>query len=377
MVIFAVAFGTNVPTPLLLLYQERLDLSATVLTAAFGVYAAGLLPALLFAGPASDRLGRRPVVAPFVLLAAATSALFLLAASSTPVLFAGRFLQGAVSGVVFSLGSAWMAELVGDAGTAARHTTAALGSGWALGPLTSGVLAQWAPAPTVLPYVVHLALMAVGLANLPRVAETLHQRAAAGPLVNLGVPPAARRVFVTVVLPVAVGVFAFPSIAVTVLPLLLQPAMPGIDLAVTGLVAGVALLSGVAAQPLERRLGAARAGPAGLAAGAIGIAVSLVAAQLDAWPLLMPAAVLLGVCYGLCLACGLTIVNRIAAPEARGALTSTFYACAYLGFGAPLLLTLAGGGMFRAPLIGLMAVAAVAAAALATPPAQRLLAARP
>ena len=43
--LFAVAAGTNVPTPLLLVYQERLGLSAEVLTALFGCYAAGLVPA--------------------------------------------------------------------------------------------------------------------------------------------------------------------------------------------------------------------------------------------------------------------------------------------------------------------------------------------
>src|SRR4051794_16216831 len=56
--LFVVAAGTNVPTPLLLVYQERLDLSAEVLTALFGCYAAGLVPALLLAGQLSDRLGR-------------------------------------------------------------------------------------------------------------------------------------------------------------------------------------------------------------------------------------------------------------------------------------------------------------------------------
>ena len=51
----------NVPTPLLLVYQERLGLSPEVLTALFGCYAAGLVPALLLAGQLSDRLGRRLV----------------------------------------------------------------------------------------------------------------------------------------------------------------------------------------------------------------------------------------------------------------------------------------------------------------------------
>jgi MFS family permease len=71
-------------------------------------------------------------------------------------LFAGRFLQGAVSGVVFSVGSAWLGELVGSPARAARLTTAALSAGWGLGPLTAGILGQWFPAPTVLPYLVYL-----------------------------------------------------------------------------------------------------------------------------------------------------------------------------------------------------------------------------
>ena len=66
--LFAVAAGTNVPTPLLLVYQERLGLSAEVLTALFGFYAAGLVPALFLAGRLSDRLGRRRVALPGMVL---------------------------------------------------------------------------------------------------------------------------------------------------------------------------------------------------------------------------------------------------------------------------------------------------------------------
>src|SRR5918999_4074655 len=85
--LFVVAFGTNVPPPLLLVYRDALGLSATALTGAFGLYAAGLVPALLLAGPASDRFGRRLVVVPFVLLSTITSLLFLGAGSSAPLLF--------------------------------------------------------------------------------------------------------------------------------------------------------------------------------------------------------------------------------------------------------------------------------------------------
>ena len=185
--VFVAAFGTNVPTPLLLIYRDELGLSSNALTGAFGVYAAGLVPALLLAGPASDRFGRRPVVVPFVLLSVATSLLFLGAGSSVLLLFVCRFLQGAVSGVVFSVGTAWLAELIGEPARSARLTTAALGGGWALGPLTSGLLAQWAPAPTVLPYLVHVALTLVSLVLLPAVPETLAPAdRRAGAVINLG-----------------------------------------------------------------------------------------------------------------------------------------------------------------------------------------------
>lgn len=373
-ILFVVAFGTNVPTPLLLVYRQELGLSPTALTGAFGVYAAGLVPALLLAGPASDRLGRRRVVTPFVVLAAATSLLFLGASAAEPLLFVCRFLQGAVSGVVFSVGTAWLAELVGRPARAARITGAALGGGWAIGPLLAGLLAQWLPLPTVLPYLVHVALMVVGLVLLRGVPETLTELRR-GPVLNLGVPERSRRAFWTVVLPVAIAVFTFPSTAVTVLPLLLTPAAPQIAVAITGVVAGVTMLTGVAAQPLGGRLGSTVAGPTGLALGAAGFALSLVGMRLGPpaaqVAVLVPVALLLGAAYGLCLGAGLTMVGELAEPSARGALTGTFYACAYLGFGVPTLLSVIGGGHFPAPLAWLTIVCLVVAALLALPGVRR------
>ena len=375
--VFVVAFGTNVPTPLLLVYRDELGLTSDALTGAFAVYAAGLVPALLLAGPASDRFGRRPVVVPFVVLSVLTSLLFLGAGSSTFLLFLCRFLQGAVSGVVFSVGTAWLAELVDDPGRSARLTTAALGGGWALGPCLSGVLAQWLPWPTVLPYLMHVALMAVGLALLPGVPETLAPAdRRRGALVNLGVPGPARRPFLLVVVPIAIGVFTFPSTAVTVLPLLLTPTMPEIAVAITGFVAGVTLLTGTLAPPFARRLGPA-AGPVGLGIGAVGLGLALLGVALHSWPILIPTALLLGLGYGLCLTGGLTLVGELASPTARGALTGTFYACAYLGFGVPLLLSVIGGANrgvagFVGPLAGLAVVVAVVAALLAAPRSRAL-----
>jgi predicted MFS family arabinose efflux permease len=374
-VLFAVAFGTNVPTPLLLLYRERLGLAPTTLTAIFGVYAAGLVPALLLAGPASDRFGRRPVTAPFVLLSAVASALFLPAAASVPLLFVARFLQGAVSGVVFSVGSAWLTELSDPdhPGSAARRAAVALSGGWALGPLSAGLLAQWAPVPAAMPYLAHLALMLVGIGAFWSVPETLRERRR-GPAVNLGIPPGAGRAFGLFVVPAGLAVFTFPSVSITVLPLLLADTMRGFGLAVTGGVAGVTMLAGVVVQPLGRRLGAVRAAPSGAAAGTIGLALGLVARSADAWVLLAPVAVLLGVGYGLCLAAGLTATEWLAAPDARGALTASFYGVAYLGFAAPFALSVAARSVGFGPALAVLtAAAALLTLALAAGPGRAAL----
>ena len=47
--LFAVAYGTNVSTPFLVLYRDRLDLSPSQTMAIFVVYVAGILATLLFA----------------------------------------------------------------------------------------------------------------------------------------------------------------------------------------------------------------------------------------------------------------------------------------------------------------------------------------
>src|SRR4051794_27589481 len=256
--LFAVAAGTNVPTPLLLVYQERLGLSAEVLTALFGCYAAGLVPALLLAGQLSDRLGRRRVAIPGIVLSGLASLAFAAAGDSLPLLFAARFLQGVVSGVVFSVGSAWVGELSATSGEAAggRRAAFAMTAGFALGPLTSGLLGQFGPAPTVLPYLVHVAVAGTGVAGATGLPETNLRRARAGglrhpadPLIRAG----DRGLAATVLAPVAVCVYAFPSTVVSAVPLL--GTLPGgAGVAVVGVLAGITLGAGALVAPAQRRL---------------------------------------------------------------------------------------------------------------------------
>ena len=339
--LFTVALGTNVPTPLLLVYRERLDLSEPDLTAIFGCYAIGLIAALLVAGAASDRYGRRRLVLPFAVLSGVASLVFIPAEGSVALLYLGRVLQGVVSGVVFSVSNAWLQDLAGPGRQRGAATRGAVSTslGFALAPVMSGLLAEYAPAPTTLPYLVHVAVLIVGLALLVRVPETVLARTV-GPLLRLGLPPEARRPFWTVLAPTAVGVYAFPSVGGILLPLLIDG--EGLSVAYAGLIAGLTLAVSAAAAPPAQRLGPSAA-PIGAAMGAVGYAVGALAVLWQSGPLLLPAAALLGAGAGLCLTAGLTLTARLAPRQARGAMNSAFYAFAYVGFAAPLVLAWLGG----------------------------------
>ena len=343
--LFAAAFGTNVATPLLLVYRDRLDLSPTTLTAIFGVYALGLAPSLLFGGPASDRFGRTTVLLPAIGLVAASSLVFLAGENSVAMLFLARFVQGLASGAAFSVGSAWLQELVGPAHIvhAARRASLALNIGFCLGPLTSGLLGQYGPHPLVVPYLVHVALVLVllGLAlaiAVPRGVWAAGRRGVRGAsiLPRAGLDPAARSAFVRTLIPTAIAVYAFPSVAVTVLPLPLGHQDHAV--AFTGVLAAIALGSGAVVQPLAHRLGR-RTGAAGVALGSAGYAVGVVTAASESAAAAVLAGVLLGGGGGLCLNSGLVLVQRISTPQTRGACNGLFYTWAYVGFAAPFLTT--------------------------------------
>ena len=373
--LFAVAAGTNVPTPLLLVYQERLGLSAEVLTALFGCYAAGLVPSLLLAGQLSDRLGRRRVAIPGIVLSGLASLAFAAAGDSLTLLFTARFLQGVVSGVVFSVGSAWVAELslASGEGAGGRRAAVAMTAGFSLGPLTSGLLGEFGPAPTVLPYLVHTALVAVGLLVALPLPETVDlvahersgdQRDPAVPLIR----PGDGLLVATVLAPVAVCVYAFPSSVISAVPLLVE--LPYGGVAVTGVLAGVTLGAGTLVAGLQRRLGRWTA-VVGTGLGAAGFAAAAAFATTGLVPWLVVTAPLLGSGGGLCLAAGLTLTARLAAPSRRGALTALFLAIAYIGFAVPFAMAVIARATTSATPLALAAVVTALLALRLLPVARR------
>jgi MFS family permease len=335
--LFAVSFGTNVATPLFLIYETELDLSRWTVTALFAIYPLGLAPALAYAGPASDALGRRAVLLPGLALSGVASLVMMVGSDSLPLLFAGRFLLGVVSGLVMTVASAWMQEL-GDADPMwnARLLGLVMYAGFGLGPFVGGVLGQWSSAPLVWPYVVHLAIVAAAFVAMPLVPETV-PRSGHRIRPNLGIPPGATAEFWRVVVPTALGVFGFPALAFGLFPVLLRPAMSGVAVFVTGLVFVLSMSLIIPAQAWVGNVGPYRAAPVGIVLGTFGTALGLVSFATGAWGVLFPASIAMGTASGLCMTSGLRFVDRLADPRQRGALTGSFYAAAYAGMTTPLI----------------------------------------
>lgn len=335
--LFAVSFGTNVATPLFLIYEERLGLSRWTVTALFAIYPVGLAPALAYAGPASDALGRKRLIVPGIVLSGAASLVMMLGADSLWLLFLGRFLLGAVSGIVLVVASAWMQEIGGaDPMWIARSLSLLMYAGFGLGPLVSGVLGQWSNQPLVWPYVIHLALVGGALLVIGRVPETVVPRdTKVRP--SWGIPAEASAEFWRVVTPTALGVFAFPSLAFGLFPVLLRPVMSDVAVFVTGLVFVIAMGLIVPAQMWVGKVGPYQAAPIGLTLGAIGTVLGFVAFASGWWGVLFPAAMFLGTASGISMTSGLRFVDQLVDPNQRGALTGSFYAVAYAGMMAPLV----------------------------------------
>lgn len=341
----AVAWGGNEFTPLLVMYREGYGFSPVVVDVFLFAYVVGIVPALLVGGPLSDRYGRRPLMLPAPLIAAAGSLLIALGSHTAALLSAGRVLSGVALGLGMAVGGSWVKELSVDSPTAgARRAAMSLTAGFATGAGVAGVLAQWAPWPDVLPYAVHIGLAVLATLALAGVRETVRNADRTTPLHDdLRIPTAGHARFVTVVLPVAPWVFGSASVAYAVLPGLMADHAGAFPVAFSALLGVVALSSGFAIQALGRRIdtpSSARAVLVALAVVVVGMVLVAVAAEVLVVPMALLAAAVLGGGYGMAMVSGLQEVQRIAGPKDLAGLTAVFYSVTYLGFAVPALLAL-------------------------------------
>ena len=138
---FADIVAYTVCVPVLPDLARRIGASPTVIGLLFGSFGATLLAVSIPMGAISDRTGRKgPLVAGMLALAAAT---FLFArATSLPLLFAARMVQGAADGVTWVVGFALVADCYGaeDRGRVMGYVMSGTSVGIMAGPSIGGWL---------------------------------------------------------------------------------------------------------------------------------------------------------------------------------------------------------------------------------------------
>ncbi|MFC9324520.1 MFS transporter [Kitasatospora sp. NPDC057015] len=366
---WAAMVGTTVPTPLYPLYQQEFGFSPLMVTVIFAVYALGVVAGLLALGRLSDEIGRRPVIAVALLLAAGAAALFL-AADGLPWILTARVLSGFSAALVTGGATAALLDLAPPQGRARAQSVAIVANmgGLACGTLLAGVLAQWAGAPLRLPWVVTLALVAAALLALLVVPETVAEPTGFRPrLQALRVPAEIRPAFLRAALTAGSG-FAVLGVLTAVTGLFLGTVLHLTNHALTGLVVFTAFACTALGQFAARALPPRRALPAacaGLVLAAALVATALLAETVA--PLLAGAAVV-GLATGVAVGDGLGVINGGTPPQRRGEAVSTFFAILYTMLSVPvigvgLLIQAAGlrtAGVVFSALVALLAVGVAA-----------------
>lgn len=365
LVVFAVAWGGNAFSSLLVAYADELASDPTWLAALFPAYAAALVPGLLLAGPLSDAVGRRATTLAAALLSPVASGLLMLAPIDDAWLLPGRLLAGLASGIAFAAGTAWIQELSLASGVsrerAVARSAAALSAGFLVGPLASSLVAAWAPAPVVLAWIPHLVVAGAALAAGARLApETVRHADVATRTAVAWRPPNPNRAFWRTTGIHAPWVFLCASTSFAVLPVLLVD----VDVLQAGLVTSGTLAASLLAQWVARGRATAAVLRAGLLAAAAGMAAGAVAVDMggDGARLLPLTTLLLGAAQGWVLVAGLRRTEALAEPGARGALLAIFYSLTYVGFAGPSAFDAAIGWLGPvAPFVAAAVLAAVAA----------------
>jgi MFS family permease len=359
-VLLATGWAASHFVALMPLISDRQHLGTATLDAIFGIYAVGLLPGLLIGGRASDAVGRQPVVwigSAITLM----GTLVMLFSQQSDALLVGRLIVGVGVGLAMTAGTAWASDLKGPAGAATAG--AVLIVGFAIGPFASGVIAAAGQAGVRVSFEIAAAIVVVAIVIAVAAAQgadvtapaTAHDLEQSTPTRQGGAWA------LSWAMPLAPWVFASATIGFITIPARMHVGLAA-SLAVGTATLIVNGVSGLIQVVARSRGWGPQAGTGGAVLAALGYAGTAAAPPTIPLALGLPLLVILGCASGLCLREGLIDLEAAAPQRVRGALTGTFYTVTYIGFGLPLLLTLAGSTAASAIILAVMAVLASAAA---------------
>lgn len=366
--LLSAGWAANHFASVLVVLRDQQNYSPVLVNGAFGIYALGLVPCLLFGGMVADRIGARPVVlvGGFV---AALGNLSLLLWHGAAGLMIGRFIVGLGVGLAVSAGTAWAGRLRGASGVTMAGIV--LTSGFATGPIASGLLAHFLPdsATIAVPFIVSVALSLVAVAASAIIGDARHEPvqldppsgrdpADVAPGGSHSAPaddgdaavakqpepeprpahPHGMGVALATSLPMALWVFACVTTAFLVLAGRVSAHFES-GVLLPGMAAVFAFGSGLTAQALGRKYGfGPRSGIAGALFAAAGMTLAALGAEEPPVWLFIVASMSLGTAYGLCLREGLLDIETFSPPKHRGTAIGIYYVFTYLGFGLPVLL---------------------------------------
>lgn len=331
--------STTLPTPLYPIYQQRFGFSPLTITIIFAVYGISVIAGLLLFGRMSDVIGRRWVLLPGLALSALSAIVFLVLSGLIPML-AARTLSG-LSAAIFT-GSATAAMLdLSPPEQRLRATTMAVAAnlgGLGAGQLLSGLLAEYAPLPLQLPYMVDLGLIAVAAVAVLFIPETVAQRERRWRFQRLTVPPPVRAIFIPAAIAGFCG-FAVFGVYGSVVPSFIARVLHLPNHALVGGLLFTLLAFSVLGQLAVHRVSERAGLPLGAAGLILGALLLGIGVWLNAlWPMLL-SVMTLGLGQGLAMGSGLGGINKRAPEKRRAEVASTYFIVVYIGLALPVVAT--------------------------------------
>ena len=209
-----------------------------------------------------------------------------------------------------------------------------------MGPLVAGALAEWAPAPRQLCFLVTLGVTVVAAAFALGLPDPVQRGREAWRIQWPRVPRRIRTDFARVSLTAATG-WGTLALYLSIVPSYARSELGTHDLALVGAIAAAVLAASCVSQIVSRRRRESprRDQAIGLLALALGLALLVAASPLGSLAVLLASAVAAGAGHGLSFLDAQDELNRIAPGERRGEVTAAFICSIYLVVGGSVIAT--------------------------------------
>jgi MFS family permease len=360
-----VMMGTTLPTPLYPLYSNVFQLSPLMITVIYAVYAVGVIGGLLVFGQLSDRIGRRYVLIPGIILSIISAIVFLFA-SNVGLLLLGRVVSGLSAGLFTSTATTTIVNLAPDDKKNQASTIASsvnmLGLGF--GPLLCGVLAQYLPYALHLVFIVDIVLLIPAFIGIWLMPEPIKDKQSFRIKVQkLSVPSNIRGTFIYAVIPVFVG-FSMLGLFTAISPNFLGDILDIHNRAIIGLTVFLVFCASTVGQLLFKQksdYNVLMLGSATLIVGVILVGISLL---LSSYVLLLIGAIVSGLGQAFSFRAGLSTINSVSPQDKQAEITSTFFTIAYIAISIPVVgvgllqlgLSIQGAGLTFSIIVVLLAI---------------------